>query len=316
MDLPGVTVIIPTYNRCSDLLEALDSVCRQTHPDIEVIVINDASQDNTIDCVQQAFPAVNLVNLEHNVGAAAARNIGIQISSKRYLAFLDDDDRWPEDYLQAHVRALEAYPEADLSFCDYDLLEENGEITKPDLRPTEDYDDPLEHLLTEFFIHSMSLVVTRQNRQEKVFLHEPYRIAHDYDFYFRLLLAGGRSIIYLPDCVVQRQRRPGSLVSHLDQVEQEEMDCLERLLPAALPPDRQRRARVYRQLFFAASRLASPSGFWTGMKSLLQSFLTSPFWFAQIVLCKLKFRLIRPRGVPEFRTFVVHRPDGGPTGRS
>lgn len=108
---PLVSVVIPTHNRAETLQQALDSVYRQDgigdHFGIEVLVVDDASSDSTSE-VAARYPGIHYLKQTDNVGAAAARNIGIKASSGKYIAFLDDDDQWLPHRLRIQVPVLEA----------------------------------------------------------------------------------------------------------------------------------------------------------------------------------------------------------------
>lgn len=105
--MPKVSVIIPTYNRSGLVKEAIGSVLAQTEPDLEVIVVDDGSTDDT-RAVVETIPdeRVNYFRKD-NGGSASARNLGLSKSKGEYVAFLDSDDLWPENYLEIMVSHLE-----------------------------------------------------------------------------------------------------------------------------------------------------------------------------------------------------------------
>jgi glycosyltransferase involved in cell wall biosynthesis len=109
---PTVSVIIPTYNREKLVHKAIDSVLRQTFSDFELIVIDDASIDQTKAVVNQ-FEDVRIRYLCHkkNEGVCAARNTGIAAAQGRYIAFLDSDDEWLPDKLEKQVVRFKDVPE-------------------------------------------------------------------------------------------------------------------------------------------------------------------------------------------------------------
>ena len=111
--MPAVSVIIPTYNRAGLLPGAVDSV-RLAGRDLEIIVVDDASTDNTPE-VCERLSGIRYLRLSRNEGLAAARNAGIRASSVEIIAFLDDDDLRLPGSIDAQVRALEASPDA--AFC-------------------------------------------------------------------------------------------------------------------------------------------------------------------------------------------------------
>lgn len=105
---PLVSVIIPTFNHAHFLRAALDSVCKQTAPSWEAIVVNNFSTDETIALVQSySEPRIRLINFENHGVIGAARNQGIAASKGRYIAFLDSDDVWFPEKLARSVTILE-----------------------------------------------------------------------------------------------------------------------------------------------------------------------------------------------------------------
>ena len=118
---PLVSVIIPTYNRANLIGRAIQSVLDQTYRNIEIIVVDDASNDNTEEIVTK-FRNKNVVYIRHdrNKGGGAARNAGIIASSGQYIAFLDDDDEWLNDKLEKQVQTIKTLsPEWGGIYCGF-----------------------------------------------------------------------------------------------------------------------------------------------------------------------------------------------------
>ena len=101
----GVSVVIPTFNRSGPLRRSLASVFAQTVAPIEVIVVDDASSDDTAAVMAglQAPIPVTYVRFERNRGGGAARNAGIDRARGDYVALLDSDDEWRPDHLERHL---------------------------------------------------------------------------------------------------------------------------------------------------------------------------------------------------------------------
>lgn len=114
---PLVSVILPTYKRPNLLPRAIQSVLGQTYRNLELIVVDDASPDNTESVVRQFDdPRLRYIRLPVNRHAAAARNIGIKESRGEFVAFLDDDDMWLVQKLEKQVKALQA-ASSDVGWC-------------------------------------------------------------------------------------------------------------------------------------------------------------------------------------------------------
>src|ERR1700681_2249721 len=106
--MPNVSLIIPTHDRPHLLPRAIESA-RAAGTDVEIIVIDDASIDETAE-VCRTLTDIKYVRVERNQGVAGARNIGIFVSTARYVAFLDDDDLRLPGSLDIQEKPLEANP--------------------------------------------------------------------------------------------------------------------------------------------------------------------------------------------------------------
>jgi glycosyltransferase involved in cell wall biosynthesis len=107
---PLVTVVIATYNRAGLVPRAIESVRQQTYRNIEILVIDDGSPDDTGLIVQSIpDPRIRYIRHEANKGLPAGRNTGIRAAKGEYIAFLDDDDQWREDKLERQLKAIAGY---------------------------------------------------------------------------------------------------------------------------------------------------------------------------------------------------------------
>lgn len=123
---PDVTVIIPTYNRVRFLIPAIESVLAQTHPSVEVVVVDDASTDDTPARVAAlGSPRVRYFR-QANAGVSIARNRGIENARGRYLMFLDDDDLLADDAVSHLVEVLEGMPDIGIAYGDCMFMESDG----------------------------------------------------------------------------------------------------------------------------------------------------------------------------------------------
>lgn len=102
---PLVSIIMPTYNRADMLASAIESAIKQTYPNKQIVVVDDGSVDNTRALVAQ-YPQVEYI-YQTNGGQGSARNAGLQIAKGKYIASLDSDDIWNDDFIERCVEKLE-----------------------------------------------------------------------------------------------------------------------------------------------------------------------------------------------------------------
>jgi glycosyltransferase involved in cell wall biosynthesis len=120
---PAVSVVIPAFNRARLLPRAVESVLGQTLTDLELVVVDDGSTDDTPRGLAGiADKRVRCFRFERNRGIGAARREGVRQSRGRLVAFLDSDDRWAPGKLEQVVSLFDRHPEVDLVFSDYENI--------------------------------------------------------------------------------------------------------------------------------------------------------------------------------------------------
>lgn len=120
---PKVSVILPTHNRAEYLRKAIESVLNQTEADLELIIVNDASTDNTADILHRYMTLdkrVKVVENRESLGGGGSRNRGVALSRGKWVAFLDDDDEWHNDKLSTQLAMLAKDPAAVAGSCGYE----------------------------------------------------------------------------------------------------------------------------------------------------------------------------------------------------
>ena len=128
-----VSVIVPTYKRDAALIRALNSLKEQTYKNIEVIVVNDCTEDGWIERVSEIvndFADIMNVVLIHNKekhGSAAARDVGIVRAAGAYITFLDDDDYYMPRKVESQLYSM-LDSNADFSTTDLEQYDENGKF--------------------------------------------------------------------------------------------------------------------------------------------------------------------------------------------
>lgn len=126
---PLVSVIIPTYNRGYTIERCISSVLNQTYNELEVIIVDDGSNDCTKEIIGKIVDnRIHYVVLEKQVGACSARNIGIDMSNGSIIAFQDSDDEWELDKIEKQVEILLHRDDIDIIFCKIKRFEESKEL--------------------------------------------------------------------------------------------------------------------------------------------------------------------------------------------
>ena len=110
-----VSVVIPNYNGALYLTEALSSVIAQDYENVQIIVVDDGSSDNSVEVLKTFGTKITLIESENN-GASTARNIGISVAKGEYIAFLDSDDIWVTNKLRLQLEYMQIN-ELDLVYC-------------------------------------------------------------------------------------------------------------------------------------------------------------------------------------------------------
>lgn len=120
--MPRISIIIPTYNRSNALVRAVRSIIAQDLADIEIIIVDDCSQDNTIECIRDLnIPNISLIRNEINKGAQYCRNIGVNYAKSELLAFLDSDDEFLDGSLPIRLTYFENHRDCSVLVCGYEV---------------------------------------------------------------------------------------------------------------------------------------------------------------------------------------------------
>lgn len=193
-----VSVIIPTYNRENTIKACLESVLQQTYTNIEVIVVDDCSQDNTCDVVKEIKDSrLHYYKLDKNRRACYARNYGFEHSNGEYIAFQDSDDIWHKDKIQKQINYLEN-KKYDFVFCGMNRITDEGTFYFPVQRVDVNHD----FFYQELLLNSISTQTMFMKRCviDQVRFDVNFKRFQDWDFAIRV--AEKFSIGYLEEALV------------------------------------------------------------------------------------------------------------------
>ena len=180
-----VSVIIPTYNRAKKVCHAVSSVLDQTFTDFEIIVIDDASTDDTNERLRQYSNRIKVISHSENKGVSAARNSGINNAKGKYIALLDSDDYWLPEKLRIQIDFFNDNPDA-LICQARELWIRKGKRVNPakkHLKPSGNIFIPSLKLC----LVSPSAVMFRKSILDEVgMFDEEFPVCEDYDLWLRI----------------------------------------------------------------------------------------------------------------------------------
>lgn len=163
---PLISVIIPTYNGAKWIRDTIKSVTNQSFNDFEILVVDDGSNDSTVETVEKFDDErIRLLVNSQNKGIPATRNRGIHKSRGKYLCFLDQDDKWIQKKLEKQVDILQNNTQVGVTYSDAFVINENG--TRIGIRTSSEGGRP--DLLFDLFMNNRHFLQTTKMIRKKCF---------------------------------------------------------------------------------------------------------------------------------------------------
>lgn len=287
---PLVSVVIPVYNGVKFLEETVRSVLRQSVHNLEILVVNDESKDQSaaiVGILAKEDSRVRLIN-KKNSGVADTRNAGIDLAKGKYVALLDQDDVWCETNLEEKIRAIEG-GSSHWAFSDIYYIDANGN----DLNKKEEF------IKTDFYRNllkwenvipapSGNVVVEREFLGQDIRYDITIPYPSDRDFCVQLARKGEPVFV---DKKLWKYRVHGESMSAVNKRISVEMGMMYRkYIKNNFFPDKKTRkealARVY--LMIAGICIRFTKERWRGLKFMLKSFFISPSYFFHNMLKKVR----------------------------
>jgi glycosyltransferase involved in cell wall biosynthesis len=221
--MPKVSVIIPTHNRSQFVPLAIRSVLDQTFKDLEVIVVDDGSTDNT-QSVLKSFGGGIRVVFQENSGVSSARNTGIALADSPWVAFLDSDDEWAPNYLASQMEQVQAHNSAlcmqtaDCTFFGLDgeqisYFALNGVASQ---FKGKDYlvpEDPFRFVISHAPWQVGSTIFAREAIRRAGLFDSSLALSEDLDFMARVALQGRFGLIRESLVMVHRRNESGKCLT-------------------------------------------------------------------------------------------------------
>lgn len=213
-DFPGISVIIPTFNRASLLERTIASVERQTLAPIEILLIDDCSTDDTQQKVASISSTIPIIyqRLAKNGGGAVARNAGIRLAKGDYVAFLDSDDEWEVDHLKT-LASYTLHQTGDFVVASSAIVSEKGIVLPKDaFLPDSSIAQKLHFVLTGSLAFQTSTLLMPRDTAQKFMFDGRLRRHQDWDLIFRMIRAQ-TAMFLLPSPTVIYHLQSGANVS-------------------------------------------------------------------------------------------------------
>ena len=217
MTRPSVSVIIPTYNRAELICQTIENVFQQTYQDLEIIIVDDGSTDNTLEKLAAFGEKIHVIT-QANAGASAARNRGAKVANGEMIAFQDSDDVWMPTKLEKQVEALQkAGSNISCCLCNAEMHFADRSTTSFDLAWLQPgiesglWTNVAEVLSTTSVLFNQCSLIRSETFKKIGGFDEQYRYMEDYDLPLRLSLESRSWAFVREPLVVWRQGSPQSL---------------------------------------------------------------------------------------------------------
>lgn len=229
------SVIIPAYNQAAFLGEAVQSVLNQTYQDFEVLVVNDASTDETASVIAQFLDSrVVCINHSINRGGSAARNTGVSAAKGDFIAHLDADDYFHPEKLAAHYRLLNTHPDVSITYNARYQLHHSTTKIRDIYRPPDTVQ--LKDIVLGYPFSPSDMVLRRNVVEQNILFNEEYRnLSEDFEYYTRLAEAGFR-FARVPGVLNYRRYYAGRRHKNLEAKIQKNVETLERVFSNSACP--------------------------------------------------------------------------------
>ena len=182
---PKVSIVIPTFNRAHYLPEALECALNQTYPNIEIIVVNDGSTDNTESVLAPYMKRIRYIKRK-NGGCAAAKNTALKVATGEFITNLDDDDRIVPEKIARQVEMFKERPSMGVCGTGVAFIDAEGKVTGHYRPPALSRRTQVLELLRKCILVQSSVLIHQKCHQRL----GNYKITHgqDYDFWLRVAL--------------------------------------------------------------------------------------------------------------------------------
>lgn len=206
---PKISIVIPVYNGSDFLYQAINSALAQTYSNVEIIVVNDGSNDGgETERVALSYGEKIRYFSKKNGGVASALNAAIKEMKGDYFSWLSHDDLYYPDKVSSQVRALTGMnPETTILYGNYSVFSESPDVVREILLPGVPPEDFRYFITVNNSLHGCTLLVPKRAFDECGTFNEALRTTQDYDLWFRM--AQKISFVHIPKLLVKARQHAG-----------------------------------------------------------------------------------------------------------
>ncbi len=292
--MPIISVVIPVYNGERTIQETIESVLNQTFTDFELIIINDGSQDRTLEIVSSIKDERLKVFSYPNAGLSESRNRGIFHASGEYISFIDADDLWTADKLELQLKALQENPQAAVAYSWTKCIDELGNFSRRGSHISVTGDVYAKLLLIDFIENGSNPLIRKNAFTEVGEFDASFTHSEDRDMWLRL--AAKYHFVAVPYPQILYRQSDNSVSANLPKQEVGSLKVIEKAFnqaPESLQHlKRHSIANIYKGLTFKALEgKAQPKQGLIAVKLLWHSLSNDTALLKTRVICKALLKI-------------------------
>lgn len=200
---PKVSIVIPVYNGSNYLIEAIDSALAQTYKNIEVVVVNDGSDDEgKTEAIATLYGNKIRYFYKENGGVASALNLGIRNMIGEYFSWLSHDDVYYPNKVETQIKFLGENEDKNIVlYSDYDFIDSNSKLLYKKLIKHVEPEEFRYALITDWPIHGCTALIPKVCFKEVSFFNEQLKTTQDYDLWFKM--SEKYDFIHIPEVLIK-----------------------------------------------------------------------------------------------------------------
>jgi len=267
-----ISVIIPVYNGELKIRETIESILKQTFKNLEIIVINDGFTDSTLEIVQSIYDSRLQIFSYFNAGLSTSRNRGVSHSKGQFISFIDADDLWTVDKLEAQYKALQDNKKAAVAYSWTDYIDAEGEFLKAGRHMTVTGSVYSKLLQWNFLENGSNPLILKEALNEVGGFDESLAAAEDWDMWLRL--SARYEFVCVDRAQILYRISTNSMSTNLKRQEAASLKVIERAFSQPQAKSLQHlkkysKAELYKYLMFRA--IEAPT-------DIQKSFTSALFW--------------------------------------